>query len=364
VPTLYTYLTRWLIRRDTLTALLLLAAGLSSIGMTASATHVAPLIFGAAGLALLVRREWRGLAVVAAAAAIPLAVGLVAVRKYPLPETLEGGTHATRWFVEAIFGAGILAALALLALWLLPWLVRAGPPAALATAIAVVAGVLVAPRVLPLLADLTGVTANLRRTLWMVPLPAVVGLLAAVPAGALLERFTGAGPPLRRAAVVVPALLVAVVLVAAGNPLWQSKSGASYRVSRPVWKAHPQALADAHTILARYSGPGPVLADQRTMGAMALVTVEPRAVNARKWYARLLPEPGTARVRDRLLLTRFVEGDEPVPTRREVSRALDRLDVDLVCVRGPDERVVSEVQASGPYAETFRVGGLVCLERR
>jgi hypothetical protein len=107
-----------------------------------------------------------------------------------------------------------------------------------------------------------------------------------------------------------------------------------------------------------------VLADQRTMGAMALVTVEPRAVNARKWYARLLPEPGTARVRDRLLLTRFVEGDEPVPTRREVSRALDRLDVDLVCVRGPDERVVSEVQASGPYAETFRVGGLVCLERR
>jgi hypothetical protein len=361
VPTLYTYLTRWLTRRDALTGVLLLAGGLSSIGMTGSAAHLVPLLFATGAVVLLGRRDWRGLPVVMVAAAIPLLVGLVAVRKYPLP-TQVGGSFETSWYFQAVFGTGVLAALAWIAVWVAPWLTRAGPATSLTTAIAGVSTFLLAPSLLPLVADITGVAANLRRMLWIVPLPALVGLLAAFPAASLLRRSVDLRPPLRQVAVGASALLVAALLVAFGHPLWRSVSGESLWVARPAWKVSPRPLADAYTILGRYSGSGPILASEQTMRAIAVVTVEPRTVNPHSWYVRLTPEPRT-RIQDRLLLTRFVDGLEPIPTRQEVARALARLRVDLVCVRGPRERVAREIRPLWAFREAFDVAGLVCLVR-
>lgn len=363
VPTAYVYLTRWLGQRDAFTAVLLLAAGTSSIGMTASASYVAPLLFTTAVVPLLARREWGGLPVLIAAAAVPLFVGVVATQKYPLVERLVAGVpHGASWYFDAVFGAGVLAALGVIGLWTAPWVARAGPAAGLATGIAVVSLLLLAPLVLRTLSDVAGLSGPLRRTLWIVPLPAVVGLLGAIPVAQLLRRFAAEAPArLGRLAAAAPALLVAGMLLAFGQSLWTSRSGEALWAERPMWKTNRHALANARDILAGYRGDGPVLADQRTMGAIALVTVRPKAVNARKWYAILTPEP-PSRTSDRLALTRFVEGREPKPSPQKVRRALSDLQVGLVCVDGSKPLVIREVETNG-YSEAFRFRDVVCLRR-
>jgi hypothetical protein len=98
------------------------------------------------------------------------------------------------------------------------------------------------------------------------------------------------------------------------------------------------------------------------MAAIALVTVQPKAVDARRYYAKLTPEP-LQRIRERLWLTDFVRGAEERPSRRKVRRALSDLRVGLVCVRNSLPTVIREVELTGRYREAFRVRELVCLRR-
>jgi hypothetical protein len=366
VPTAYVFLTQWLARRDALTAVLLLAVGVSSIGMTASAAFVAPLLFGTAALALLARREWRGLPVVAAAAAFPLLVGLFATLKYP-PET--GPTDAARffdasWYFSQVFGIGGLAALGLISLWAAPWLARSGPPARLVAGVAVASMFVLAPAVLPALNHLTDLTTILRRILWFIPLPAMVGLLAAVPIAALTGRVSGLPLLARRLATVAAPLLAAGLLVVFGDPVWTSwRGGRSLWVEQPIWKINQRSLNDARAILSRYDGAGPILTNEGAMRAIALITVRPKAVNARGWYARFIPEP-RERTRNRLALTRFVQGEARKPSRQRILRALSDLQVDLVCVYESRPQVIRAVKTLASFREAFRVRRLVCFRRQ
>jgi hypothetical protein len=367
VPTTYVFLTQWLSRRDALTAVLLLAAGVSSIGMTASAAFVGPLLFGTAALALLARREWRGLPVVAAAAAFPLLVGLFATLKYPLKET--GPTDAARffdasWYFSQVFGIGGLAALGLIGLWAAPWLARSGPPARLAAGVAVASMFVLAPALLPALNHLTDLTTILRRMLWFIPLPAMVGLLAAVPIAALTGRVSGLPLLARRLATVAPPLLAAGLLVVFGDPVWTSwRGGRSLWVEQPIWKINQRSLNDARAILSRYDGAGPILTNEGAMRAIALITVRPKAVNARGWYARFIAEPGE-RTRNRLALTRFVQGEARKPSRQRILRALSDLQVGLVCAKESRSHVIRDVETLPNYRESFRVRRFVCFRRQ
>jgi hypothetical protein len=375
IPTTYVLLTRWLSRRDALTAVLLLAAGVSSIGMTASATFVAPLLFAAAAVPLLAGRDWRGLPILLAAAAFPLVVGFVATQKYPRAPlfTEEGFVRKARvlettWYFHQVFGLNVVAGLSLIALLAAPWLARSGPAARLTSGIALVSILLLTPAVLPALNDLTHLTTLLRRTLWLVPLPAMVGLLGAVSI-AQLGRLAEVHVVHRRliAAVhrkliaAVPALLVAGPLIAFGHPLWTSSTGDSLWTSRPTWKTDEKVLMNARAILDRYQGSEPILASPQVMRAVALLTVRPKAVNARGLYARLLPEP-PSRTRHRLVLTRFVIGGEPEPSPQQIRRALSDLRVGLVCVRRSKPDVIRELTALGNYRAAFRVRGRMCFQ--
>jgi hypothetical protein len=368
VLAVYTYLTRWLGRRDGLTALLLVAAAVSSIGMTGSASFVAPLLFITAALPLLVRREWRGLPVLLGAAAVPLLVGFVATRKYPLATQLGGVRQDPSWYFHEVLGLGVVAAVGAIGLWLAPWLVRPGAAARLMGGVAVVALVLLAPGVLPALSDATDLTQALRRTLWIVPLPAVVGLLGAVSFARLSSRLSAsfrrllASPVARGFAAAAPALLVAGLLVAYGHPLWNGYTGTSFWVARPTWKTNQDNLAAARAILARYRGTGAILVDGPVMGTIALQTVEPKTVNARTWYAKLTPEP-VPRIRERLLLTKFVRGAEPGLSPRELRASLADLQVGLVCVQHSRRSVRRALKLTGRYREDFRIGRVVCLRR-
>jgi hypothetical protein len=365
LPTLYTYLTRWLGRRDALTAVLLMAAGVCSIGLTSSATFVVPLIIATAALPLLVGRDWGGLPVLVATAGFPFLVGFVATRRFPLGDRFPVGVLSTEWYYQAMFGVGVVGVLAGLAVWAAPWLARAGPAAAITTGIAVVAVVLLAPYAFRALNEVSGLTGSraLRRTLWVIPFPALVGLLAGVPVVRALEEARAAVPSaVRRLAPALPALVVGALLVGFGHPLWLSRGGDSHWVSRPVWKTNPSALRTARGILHRYDGEGAVLADQRVMKAIALLTVAPKAVNARTWYALLTREPAR-RTQERLALTRLIMSRDPRPSSEEIRRALTDLRVGVVCVPQGKPDILDEIEAAGPYREGFRVRQQECLVR-
>jgi hypothetical protein len=347
IPATYVLLTRWIGRQDRVTAVLLLAAAIAGIGLTASASFVAPLVFATGGLVLLCRRKWRALALLVVAAAIPFAIGFGATRHYPVVHGFAGALHGDHWFVRSIFGVGVVAAVGIAAVLLGPWLARAGAPANIATGVAVVAVVLLAPGALAVLSDASDLTDTLRRTLWVVPIPPLVGLLAAV-------RWRGMP-------AVVPALTAAGLLLAFGQPLWESERGGSYWTSRPIWKTNTARTGEARAILQRYHDPGAILAKESVMLAIAIETAQPKTVNPRTYYARLLPEP-RRRLRQRLLLTRFARTGEGGPPAR-VRQALSDLGVGLICV---DADIADSVRAMGldaAFHPSFRVGGLLCLRR-
>jgi hypothetical protein len=348
VPTLYVYLTRWLGKREALTAVLLLAGGLCSIGLTGSATFVAPLVFFAAVVPLLARVEWRALAIPLAAAAIPFLIGIVVLSRFPLSETVGSEPlEPQSWFYHQVVGSGVVGAVAAFGVWAAPWIVRAGPVERLTTGLAVVVALLIAPGIVALLSDVSGLTDTLRRTLWIVPFPALVGLLAAVPVAQRMGRLVPAGA----------VLAVAALLVVFGTPLWTGLyTGRSLWSYPPMWKMHK--AGEARTILRNYDGSGPILAEPGVMLAIAILTAEPKAVNARSLYlerTRLPPE----QITDRLVLTRFISA-ERVPAA-SVRRAMADLDVGLVCVRR--HALIPAVRRAGPFRRAFTAHSEVCLER-
>jgi hypothetical protein len=98
------------------------------------------------------------------------------------------------------------------------------------------------------------------------------------------------------------------------------------------------------------------------MAAIALLTADPKTVNPRRWYIRLTGEQPYTKA-ERIGLTAFVAGESPRPTRAQVGRELDHLQVDLVCVDDSLQSVIREVAAAGPYEPAFRARGQICLQR-
>jgi hypothetical protein len=371
VATMYVYLTRWVRGGDLLTGLLVLATGIAAIGMTSSATFVAPLVFAAAGLPLLVMRAWRRLAFVAAAASIPLLVGLVATWKFPLPPSKDQLHEPPAWYFKALFGAGLLAFIGLIAVLAAPWLARRGSAAGVTVGIACVVVFLLTPGVIHGIDGLFGLHAPgaLRRTLWVAPLPALVGLLAATPVAAGVafarERFKlRRGLPRASLAAAAPFCVVAAVLIAFGDPLWVSSiSGKSYWTAKPGWRVDREPLDAARAILARYEGDGPILASGHVMDVLPIVTVEPKAVDARTYYMRRtrLPREG---ILERLTLARLSRRQPPTPSDEEIRSALSDLQVGLVCLDSGWTGLIGRVERIAPYEPAFETNGYTCLTRR
>jgi Family of unknown function (DUF6077) len=355
VPTIYVYLTRWMEGRDLVTAGLLVAAGISSIGMTGSATFAAPLVFLTALIALVACADWRALSAPLVAGAIPLGIGLVVLSRFPLSETVGSGPlPGNAWFYHQLFGFGFVCAVAGAAVWLAPWLARPGPPARLASGIAVITAVLLTPGVLGLLHDVSGLTETLRRTLWLIPIPTVVGLLASAP----FPRRLGHLAPVAATAVMV------CLLVALGHPLWRTRAGEAIWDFPPAWKVSKPRMAIARAILAHYDGSGPILVRKGIMQEIAIVTAEPKAVNARNLYLIRTREPQKL-TRERLTLTAFVMGDDPSPPDTAVREALAGLRVGLVCLEEDDPELIARLEAIAPaYRKSFETHGYACFERR
>lgn len=343
VPVLYTYLTAWARRRNARAGTLLMAGGVAGLGLTASATFVFPLLMAAGGLALLVRREWRSLAVPIAATAFPFAVGFAATRIYPVAAA-STGVHPIWELYQDSMSFGVVGAIGGLALWTAPWLARAGAAARVVAGIGAISVVLLIPGLFTWITETQGLGETLWRTFWMVPAPALVGLLAAVPSSHLAP-WSG----------IVPGTVAAALLIASGQPIWNVSE--VHVISRPGWKEQPQNLRQARGILAHYDGPGTVLAPYETMRAISLITVRTKAVNARSWYAKILPE-NPRRTRERFALTDLVEGETPKPSLQQTRAALSDLHVGAACVRSYRPEVLDFIKRAGPYRDAFRTAGV------
>jgi hypothetical protein len=346
VPTLYVLLTGWIRRQDLRAAVLLLAAALASIGLTASATFVAPLVCAAAAVPLLATRQWRALAVIAAAGAIPLAIGGIVSLHYGLSDDISHLPRDDYWIVTQVVATGVVGAVGAVALWWGPWFARAR---GITTGIAVVTALLLVPGVLALIRDVTGLSETLRRLLWLVPLPALVGLLAAVPG--------------KRAIAFGTAAATAAVLIAFGTPVWTGWDGGATWHSPPGWKTNGHYVAEARTILDHYHGSGSVLAGKETMRALALITVEPKAVNPRTYYARLLPGPARW-VGERSALTRLANSGIPPQSPGFVKRALKDLNVGLVCLPADKPKLPTQARLRPTYEPAFATRDAHCFVRR
>lgn len=201
VPLLLVYLTRWAERRTRGDLVLLAATGIAAVGLTSSAVFVVPLIVGAAAVVLAASGRVRSGVAVCVAMVYPIGTAL-AVKLLYGETNVVGRVHDAPGSYRWVLLHATLGVIGGCAVWLSPWTARRGVPAVLATGVAVTLAVLIVPGVLETGADVSGAGQVLWRTMWAVPVPVLIGLLAAVrvPAGRWPEPAAAAvaGAPAAR----------------------------------------------------------------------------------------------------------------------------------------------------------------------
>ncbi|MFB4311395.1 DUF6077 domain-containing protein [Actinomadura sp. GTD37] len=353
LPLLFVYLTRWAERRSRADLALLAAAGVAAAGLTSSAAFVVPLVAGAAAAAFAAAGRFRAAAGACAAAAYPIACGLVVVLFHD-DTSVAGRVHDAaggwRW-VLLQSAPGVLAGCAL---WLGPWTARRGVPALIVAGVAGTLTVLLLPGVLETAARLTGAGQVLWRTMWLVPAPVLIGLLAAVRI-----PMPGRAGPVPALAAAAPAAVLVTAIVAGGTPVWSNANG-SIVASRPAWKVSAQAVGTARNVVG-FAGPDSlVLMPTGYMRVVPLLTARTHAVNPNGHYLHMLPLPAQA-VDDRQVLTDAVRlRYGPKPAQAAVTAALRRTGVDVACAWRRDPRGLALLRNAG-FGDDRRVGRLLCL---
>ncbi|SCF26146.1 DUF6077 domain-containing protein [Micromonospora chokoriensis] len=359
IPLAWVYLTDYLEHRSRRALVLLTLLSVASVGYTTTAVFLLPLLAGAAGVALLVTRRVReAVLCFLAASAYPLLSGV-------LVQVLRGGveeaaaTYAPlqelRTIYELTLWLGILGLIGGLAVWWSPLVIRRGVPQQLAVGAALAVTVLMVPGVLKLGGDLSGLTAVLWRVPWILPVPALVGLLAVV-------RLPGPARVNQVLAVVLPVLLV-FVFYTQGKPMWY---GGKALEDGPTWRMPENRKAASFWIRNLDRPAGLVLAPSSVMRSLPMVTTEVRVVLPRDLYLTDYG-PQTQFATDRLLLATFADGQPVTPGGQAVSipdvaAAMDRVGVGMVCAWKGNTAVPAAAPTLGlePLASRKAPGAMVC----
>lgn len=352
IPLAWVYLTDYLETRSRRAVAMLALLSVAAVGLTTTAVIVLPLLAAAAAVAIAATRRLR-LAVVCfvAASAYPLLSGVVTrLTTDGVDEVIA--TYAQwrepRVIYELSLWLGLLGVIAGLAMWVSPLLLRRGAPRLLSAGAALAVTVLLVPGMIGLASDLTGLGAVLWRVPWIVPLPALVGILATV-------RLPRLAWPNRILAGAIPAAMV-VAFYTLGVPMWT----ADVLRTEPSWRM-PEVRKNVTFWITRQDLPdGLVLAPTSVMRAMPQVTTRVRVVMARDLY---LTDYGMESqfAKDRLLLGKFADGNEPVAVD-EVKAAMDRVGVGAVCVWRVNKAAVEAAPALGlqEFASRKSPGGMIC----
>jgi hypothetical protein len=337
--------------------LVLAGAAAAAVGASSTAVFLVPLVVAVGVLPLLLRRRpLDALVLVAAGWAAPLVAGVVTVLS-PSGSGNEGG-RAAQWLWARVVDDPwvgvvlVVAAVAVLlgAIW--PrWAGSVDAEAQRGVVLVVVAGLLCSiPPVYPVLTTLMGGDAIAYRLAWLVPVPAVVGLLASLPARRAL---------LPVAPVAAGAL---AVLLVAGQPLWSTAD--SVQIGRPgTWKVRDQADLAAARWIVEQQPEGRYLAPNWVAMMTGVLTSQIQPVGTRMDYVRSLDEIPEARTEQRVLLQEIADGSGPQrdPARLgDALEALDDLDVDVACVAWSDE-FTAELFAG--FEPGLAVGPWTCWSR-
>lgn len=351
IPLTWRHTVAWGRDGDRRALVLLVACGIAGVGLSSTAVFVLPAIMMAGvGAAALADRRHRSMLVGALAAVVyPLAVGLFAIFATPQSGAVEtvrltaaGGAPAQQggfsffggpggfsptdaWHL--VIGSGMTMAITAGAV-LLAWLATRDRVARLVLLLAplLLFGIFFFPGVLDALADARGADSVLWRVVWVIPVPAAVGLVVTAP-------FLLAKSRKRLVASVALPVCVAVALLAFGDPVWST--GKAVTLSRPAWDVQRQSLAAARRLV-ELSEPGDTVAAPVPVGAaLAIVSSNIRAVNPRQAYMS-----GRHAVKEFHAPARFfvsssvARGLGPRFKARFIA-ALDLLGVDTACTSRP-----------------------------
>ena len=352
VAAIFVHLTRWLRLRRPQDAAMLFVLGVCSVGLTSSAVFVVPMIaiVGAAACVLLRQRGFTALGLLAV---YPVLAGVVIL-------ALEQGEGAPPHFLPPArvvatiaIGTGAFAFVGWLAVTLGPLSASDSIARALALSSVVAFLVLMAPGVHDVIARLSGAGPVIWRETWILPLPGLVGMLAAIPipSPARVPRW---------AIAAAASAVVVVLVVAGGEPLWSSRNHVR-RVSSPVWKLPHTALVASRAIAALGPVGGPVLASEPVMGALAITTTRVYALVPRRLYTQSVPLGPHGR-HDRVLLTEWASTPGRVLSRNHLDALLRGLRVAEICLL-PRQTGKLRVAAELGYATSRRAGPLECAVR-
>lgn len=357
IPLLLAYLTDWARRPDRRTAVLILASGVAAIGMTVSATYDFPLLIAAGLVPLVLARRWRDAVIPLAAVVFPFVIGSIASRYSP-PSGLQVSnlTGAAGTFHDTV-GRGALAAISGLAIWFGPRLPRDRNARFIALGASLLVTLSLTPGLLHAVGTAISVGGALRRIVWIVPVPALVGLFATVPLPELLPRRV---PLLRPAAALALAVVLAGGVVAEGAGILSADS--TKVLSHPAWKTYGPVRAEAQRILQRVPAGAEVLAPYGVMRAIAIVTAKVHAVDPRSYYTMLIKEPPGLQAQRVVLKHWILRTPAGIPYRR-VAHSLRLLHVTDVCLPY-DYKAEAQIVTHAGYHFEFSTNTLNCYAMR
>ncbi|MEU7753803.1 DUF6077 domain-containing protein [Micromonospora sp. NPDC049171] len=352
IPLAWVYLTDYLEHRSRRALLLLTLLSVAAVGYTTTAVFLLPLLAAAAGAVLLATRRTREAIVCFAVLSVyPLLSGV-------LVQVLRGGVEEAaatyspllplRTIYELTLWLGVLGVIGGLAVWWSPLLLRRGVPQQLAVGAALAVTVLMVPGLLKFGGDLSGLTAVLWRVPWILPVPALVGVLAVI-------RLPGLARTSRVLAFALPVVLV-FLFFTQGKPMWEGQ----VIKAKPTWRMPENRKAASFWIEKLDHPAGLVLAPSSVMRALPQVTSEVRVVLPRDLYLTDYG-PETPFAQDRLLLARFADGTEPISVPA-VAEAMARVGVGMVCLWKSNTASAAATPALGlaPFASRKAPGAMVC----
>ena len=357
VATLLVYLTVNARRPSPWVEVLLIAGGITSIGLTITATYDVPLLMAAGLLPVVATRRWRLALTPIAVAVVVFAIGYTASRYAPpSPGQIEDYAPPIETFSETL-GFGAVAGIAAFVWWNGYWFVRDRVAQLITTGVGLLTMLTFAPGLFTSVHAAIGIGGALRRVMWIAPIPTLVGLLAAAPSPAWPQLSRRAS---QAVALVVPVAVV-VSLLTFGTSILHARYGGTKVVSHPTWKLEDGARKQALEIVS-HPGLGIVLAPSGTMYAIAIVSGDVLTVNPRTFYLVMIPQPKRM-LQQRLLLTRFADrGIRHAVDVDRVKTALRDLKVGTVCLSPRRVAAIALLTTLG-YRSAFAVDGLQCHRR-
>lgn len=235
---------------------------------------------------------------------------------------LQGLDPDTLWYF--VFGDAVTSLFIAVAAMTLTWLVLRDRASRLAVALGSLAvfALFYAPGAAARIDDVTDVGAVLWRSIWIVPIPLMVGVLLATPASLRSTRDRLAG--------AAASLGVLVALFATGTPVIDGARVSNF--GKPAWDVEPVTRAAA-TKLTDLAEPGAIAAAPERVGwALSSITIKVRPVNPRGFELVGSHAVAEFRSNDRRLLSEATERGLEAGEADRFGDALDALRVSVACV--------------------------------